>query len=784
MSALDRKLRRDVCRLWVQITAISLVMACGVATIILALGAYRSLSETRSAFYDRYRFATAFAGLNRAPLSLREPILQIPGVRSVELRIVKPFIIDIEGMSEPGTGIAVSIPDTQPAVNRLYLRSGRWPDSGRAGEVAVLESFALAHGLQPGDRFSVLLNGKRQTLTLTAIVLSPEYVYAIGPGDMVPDPRRFAVIFMPRSAMAAVHDMEGAFNDIALRLQPGVLLNDVSMALDAILKPYGGTGTIDRSQQTSHAFLDNELMQLRAMAAVVPPIFLLLSAFLVNMVLTRLIALEREQIGLMKAVGYGSIAIGWHFTKLTLVIAVLGILIGFLFGNVLGRGMTRLYASFYSFPFLVFSDSMDLYAVAGAFSVSAALAGSVRAIVGVLRLTPAVAMLPPQPVGYRSFLGRGVTRHISQLNLMAIRHLLRWPLRAAMTAFGTSLAVGLLITALFTYDSVAFMIDTVFFRTERQDATVMLSEAAGPGALSSLRRLPGVMRAEPYRSTLVVLRRDHRARRLSITSIAVNADLFRPLDKKMNVTIIPPVGLLISERVAALLELKSGDMVEVELLDFGGRRVSVSVSAVIESYVGLAVFMSPEALDRLIGDGPRISGARLALDVAQLPQFYHAVKATPGIGAIALQRVSHAHFRETIENNIFIMTSVYVALAVIITFGVVYNTARIHLSERARELASLRVLGFSRSEASGVLLTEIIVLIAIAQPVGWLLGTGFAWSVVRGFESDLFRIPFVIERATYAKSSLIVVTVAAISALIVRRRVDRLDLVRVLKTRE
>lgn len=787
MSMLDRKLVRDLVRLWAQALAVALVMACGVATIIISVGAYRSLMETRDAFYDRYRFASVFASATRAPLTLRERLAAIPGVAGVELRIVEPVLLDMPGMAEPATGIAVSIPDHgEPAVNRLYLRSGRLPEPGRSSEVAVIESFAMAHRMQPGGTFEAIMNGRKRTLTVTGVVLSPEYVYAISQGDFVPDPRRFGVFFMPRSSMAGLFDMEAAFNDAALRTQRGAEQDAVIAAVDTILKPYGGAGAHGRDDQLSHAFLDAELSGLRGMAAVVPPIFLFVAAFLVNMILSRLIALEREQIGLLKAVGYSRTAIAWHYAKLTLVIAMAGIAIGAIAGSWAGRGMTRIYAEFFSFPFLIFRESLDLHAIAAGVTALAALAGAARAIMGVLSLPPAVAMQPPAPTRYRAVLaGAGLhARLFSQLTIMALRHLLRWPVRTLLTTFGASLSVALLVTATFSIASIDYLVDTVFFRAERQDATLTFMQDRAPRALQAVAALPGVMRAEPFRSTPVTLRNGVRERRLAITGVPEGADLSRILNHDLNPVEPPEAGLLISDHVADLLALKIGDMVEVELLARDRRVARVPVTDIVQSYMGLAVYMNAQALDRLIGDGPRLSGVRISVDPAALDRLYAAVKQTPALASIALQGVSRERFRETIAENITIMTTVFTGLAVIITFGVVYNSARIQLSERARELASLRVLGFTRTEVSSVLLIELAVVVALAQPLGWVLGYLFSWAMVEGMGSDLFRMPFVVHPPTFAAASLVVLATAIVSALIVRRRIDRLDLVRVLKTRE
>lgn len=785
---LDRKLVRDLGRLWAQALAVALVMACGVMTLILALGATRALDDTRSAFYDRTRFGEIFATATRAPENLKSAILSINGVSAVVTRVVKPVIIDIDGMAEPATGMLISIPDHgAPAVNQLYLRSGRLPEPGRTNETAIIEAFAEAHGFKPGDRFDVLINGNKRTLSITGITLSPEHVYAIGPGDMVPDQRRFGVMHMRRAALEGAYDMEGAFNDVALTLSRNADAEEVMARLDAILEPYGGTGAYDRSDHPSDAFLDAELTQLRAMAQVIPPIFLFISAFLVNMILTRLIALEREQIGLLKAVGYSNAAIAWHYAKMTLVISLVGVAIGAVAGTRLGRGMASLYGEFFSFPFLVFSREPDLYVIATLITFAAALAGAAKAIWSAVALPPAVAMRPPAPTGYRSLFGGpagGFRLPVSQLTVMALRHLVRWPVRTALTTLGTALPVALLITSLFAFDSIDSMIDTVWFRADRQDATLTFAAERSEEAIRAVAKLPGVIAAEPFRSEAATLRNGHRSRRIQIIASDPVTDIGRVLDQDFGAIELPPKGILLSERLAAHLALSPSDQVEIELSDDQGRIAFAPLVGVTNSYVGLNAYMSRDALDRLSGQGVQISGARIIVDENMLDELYREIKQTPAIASVALQGVSRDKFRATIEENIGISVTIYVSLALIITVGVIYNSARIQLSERARELASLRVFGFTNGEVSSVLLTELAVMVLLAQPLGWLIGRGFSELVAQGFENDLFRMPLIINPPTYAIASLVVLGAALVSALIVRRRIDRLDLIRVLKTRD
>ena len=787
MRVLDIKLYRDLIRLWPQVLAISLVMACGVAVFVMSISATRSLEGTRDAFYDRYRFASVFKSVNRAPVYLEKRIKQIPGVSSVELRVVQPIVIDVAGMVEPASGLVISIPDKgEPSVNRLYLRNGRLPEPGKTGEIAVLEAFAVAHALSPGDTLTALINGRKRQLTIVGVVLAPEYIYVVGPGELIPDPGRFGVLFMPRKVVSALYDMEGAFDDIALTTLRDANINSIVDALDTLLKPYGGGGAYARSDQVSHAFLDNELTQLRAMASVIPLIFLAIAAFLVNMILSRLIALEREQIGLLKAVGYYTLAVAWHYAKLAIVIAVIGFIIGTVTGIWLGRSLMKLYAEFFSFPFLIYSRNFDLYFIAGFVAAAAAVTGATKAIWETVTLAPAVAMRPPAPERYRSPTLSNIQSmaFFSRLSVLAVRHLIRRPIRTLLTVLGTALSVALLITSLFPFDSIDSMIDTIYFRTNRQDATVEFNKSLSPAAITDMSALGGVLNVEPYRASAAVIKNGHREKRVFIQGLPKNSQLQQVLD--IDSETIRPLsgGLMVSERLADALRLKIGDQADVEILQQVNRVVSVPVSAIAQNFTGLRVYMDTEAMDRLLSGGPRISGVQISMDENQLDKIYHAVKFTPGIASVALTDFSRRKFREVIGKNILISTTVYIVLAVIITFGVIYNSARIQLSERARELASLRVFGFTRWEVSSVLVLELAIIVLAAQPVGWLLGYGFSALVTVGFETDLFRIPLIINLSTYAHSSMIVIIAAALSTIVVVRRVANLDLIRVLKTRE
>jgi len=788
MRVLDIKLFRDLKRLWAQVLAIALVIAGGVASLVLAVGSYRSLDETRIAYYERYQFADVFASVRRAPKTLAARIAEIPGVAAVDPRIAKLALLDVPNFRQPATGQIISLPESgQPALNRLYIRVGRLPEPGSLEEVVVNENFANAHAFAPGSRFSAILNGRKRELVVAGIALSPEFIYAIGPGDMmVPDDRRFGIIWMSERTLANVYDLEDAFSSVTLKLSREAIEAEVIERLDALLDRYGGRAAYGRKDQASHAFLEHELDMLRNMSRTLPPIFLLVAAFLVNLTLSRLVALEREQIGLLKAVGYGSPAIASHYIKLVIVIVLIGIAIGGVAGSWLGILVTKLFGEFFRFPFLVFIQSPDLYVTAAGLSLVTAIGGAIFALRDVVRLPPAVAMQPPSPPVFRHFLPArfALDKIISQPAMMMLRNIAHHPVRAGFTTLGMALAAAILVVSLFFRDTMEQLIDVTFFMADRQDATVSFIEKRPHDVVNQVARLPGVLAVEPYREVAARIRNGNIARRLMSSGRPRGANLSRIIDVDLRTVEMPETGLAISAMLGKILGVNVGDFVEVDLLEERRRTVSLPIVALVEDYFGIRGMMDAKALSRLMREAPAVDSVQLSFDENQRDLLYDALKAMPIVSGMALQRVSLVNFRETVALLISMMASIYTGLAATIAFGIVYNSARISLSERARELASLRVLGFTRGEVLRILLLELALLTLIAQPLGWAIGYGLAWIMRTNLAGELMRVPLTIANLTYVLASAIVIVAAVLSALVVRQRVNRLDLVTVLKTRD
>lgn len=788
IKALDRKLLRDLWHMRGQAMAISLVIAAGISVFVMMVNTLVSLELTQQTYYERFRFAEVFAQVTRAPQAIATRIEAIPGVATVHPRVVKHVTLDVSGMAEPALAQMVSIPGRpKDGLNQLYLRAGRYIESDRSREILVSEGFANAHKLRPGDVLTAVLNGRKQDLRIVGVALSPEFIYQLPPGEVMPDDRRFAVIWMGHRALQSAFNMDGAFNDVSLTLLPGASEPEVIERINALLKTYGGVGAYARKDQASHQFISSEIEGLRGMGFMVPLIFLAVAAFLLNVVMVRVIDTQREQIAALKAFGYSNLAVGMHYGKFVMVIVAAGTVVGVASGAYLGKGLTAIYTAFYHFPVFIFK--LDTRVLVGAIGIAlfAALFATLTAVRRAVQLPPAEAMRPQPPASFKPTVVErmGLQRMFSPAARMVLRHLERNWGKSMITCVGIGMAAAVLVVGSFTMDSMTYVMDSQYEIAQRQDVTISLVERDEASVLHDIAHLPGVLEMEGYRVVPARLRFGHNSRRVRITGLDPDARLFRLIDMYRNKVPLPPGGVVMSKKLAEVLNVEPGDTITVEIME--GRRPEreIKVAALVDDFTGVSAYMTRESLNQMMHEGDVISGAYLSVEDHRVDALYTALKNTPRIAGVALKGAARESFENTVSDNMMQMRGAIIFFACIIAFGVVYNAVRISLSERGRELATLRVIGFTRGEVSSILLGELALLTAVGIPVGLFMGYGMAWAVVNtAFNTELFRIPLVIYPQTFAYAAVVVATAALVSGLIVRRRIDQFDLVAVLKSRE
>ncbi len=788
MRALDRKVLRDLWHMRGQVLAIGVVVAAGIAALIMSLSTLEALEETTAAYYERYRFGDVFAHVKRAPQSVESRLATLPGVRTVQTRVSSFATLDIEGFAEPVMGQFVSVPSgRQPVLNQLAVRSGRLPEFSSRDEVVVNEPFAEAHGLGNGDSIVAIINGNRRELRIVGTALSPEFVYALGPGALMPDDRRFGILWMEYDTLAAAFDLHGAFNSVSLDLDRGANTAEVVQQLDRLLERYGGVGARARDTQLSNWFVMNEIEQLGTLSVVLPTLFLVVSAFLTNMVLGRLVATERGQIGLMKAFGYSRTEVGLHYAKFVVGIVIVGSVIGIAAGTWLGRYNTQMYTDFFRFPILLYRPSTSAMTIAVGVSLASALLGSAGAVRKAASLPPAQAMNPPAPTVFRRMRlwNTRAGRWLDQGTRITLRNVIRAPLRSALTMAGVAASVGLLVLAIQWNDSLNYLGESYFYRAQHQDASIGLVEPQSTSIVRDFMHLPGVLAAEPLRIASADFSVGVRTHRGAITGVTEGAWL-QPVfdDATGRVVPIPPDGLVLGRMLADKLGVTIGDSVRLEVLEGRRPEVALPVVALIETYIAMPAYMELGALNRILMEPPSTEYVSILVDRREQPALYAKLKELPLVSAVMLRQAAIDSYHDTLVENIMVFITLFATLACALGFGVAYNSARIALSERGRELATLRVLGFSRGEISYILLAEVGLLIVLALPFGCLLGRGLAEIMAASFSTELFRVPLIIAPSTYGLSIVIALAATILSALVVRHRVDHLDLVKVLKTRE
>ena len=787
LTPLDLKLFRDLGRMKGQIVAVSLVMACGLAMMIMTRSIILTLESTRDAYYQRKRLADVFASLKRAPMSLADRIAELPGVAAIEPRVVVDATLDLEGVTEPASAHLVSLPEDRPqTLNQVFIRQGRLPLTGERQQAVVSESFALANKLQIGDSIVAIINGHRDTLIICGIGLSPEFVFEARPGQTLPDNKRYGVFWMNYKAIAVPYNLDGAFNDISVDLAPGAPVGPVMAEMDRLLADYGAMGAYTQSDHNSAKRLDDELRVVRALSVAYPIVFLSVAAFMVNAVLARLVRLQREQIAQLKALGYSSWQVGRHYLNYALVIVVLGTLIGGVAGRYLGGGLINIYTLFFRFPALNFHMDYSALGLALVVSAGASIIGVVSVVWMAVKLPPAEAMRPEPPADFKpSLLERlGITRGSSPAFRMALRNIERRPLQAVFTIFGLALATGLMVLPGSMADSIDYLLTYQWNDVQRQDVVVFFSEPGSAPALHDLEQLHGVQRAEQVRAVQARIHHGHHSRKLSIMGLPRDADLNRLLDEQRRLIVLPEEGIVMSAKLGEILGARIGDVVQIEALEGQRATRDVAIRGFMRDFAGVSAFMNIDALHRLMREGDTISGAYLAVDQAQWSEFMREVKDTPRVAITLVKQDQIDSFRSTTGQSIGIIRKLYLVLAIIVAFGVVYNSARIALSERSRDLATLRVIGFTQREIAGVLLGELILLIVVALPAGLLFGKGLATFVINAISTETVRMPLQISLYTYTMAVFVVLLASCASFAVVSRMLSKLDMVGVLKARD
>ena len=785
IKTLHLKLLRDLSTLKAQALSISLLIICGVSLLIGSWSAYRALIDARDSFYTQYAFADLFIDVKKAPLSLTPQIQSIEHVSGVEPRIVLDGLIDLK-QGEPAVGRFISNPSgSQPKLNRLYLRKGRLPSAHRELEVAVHEGFAQAHHIELGQRIDLTIQGKRKQARVVGVALSPEYIYALSPFAPLPDDQHFGVIWMPIEALEEIGAMHGAFNQICVSTED-VELNPIKTSMDRILKQYGGKGAYSRDQQPSHQFVNDEILQQKTTALVTPFVFLGVAAFLIQITSSRLVSLHRIPIATLKALGYTSREVSSHYLTLITLILTMGALPGLVFGAGLGQLYSKSYEHFFRFPNIDFSLSTPVSLLGLLSGILPGLLGAYRSIRAVFQLSPADAMKPPAPLAFHSgwMETLPIMKHLRASQRMTLRTLLFRPFRLLFSTLGNSAALALIIVAISWNDTIEFLLNTQFHYVQREDASVLLTHPIKPGGVRELLTLPGVLDAEGYRTSPIRLHFMNHKKELSLMGWPHEPRLRGRFDSHLKKTHWPGAGIVLSRYFETCWGMKRGDLVEVETLEGKPRRKWVQLSEFSDELIGVSASTDLQTLSFILDESPTYNLILLRTDPEQNTRLYIQLKQLPVVSGVHFKSSLYQGFKRTMGSIIEISMIILTLFALCLALGVIYNSVRVSLSERCREIASLRVLGFTQRETNQILFTESALQTSFSLLPGCCLGWWITRLILKGVNTEVFAFPVVMNQSTYCRAILVILFGFILSTLLTAPLSAKLSLADALKAQD
>jgi putative ABC transport system permease protein len=785
VKTLRRKLVRDLWRQRYQCATIALLVGCGIASFVGATSASASVQASRSAFYDDGRFADVFVHLKRAPRAVLDRLRELPGVAAVEGRVVGDFRLVMDASAEPVVARFVSIGwPTETQLNQTRIVSGRSVEPASSDEVVLSEGFAQTWRIAPGSTVSAVINGRLGKLRVVGVANSPEFVWASNPHTGLPDPWHFGVAWMDADALAEATGLVGAFNDVAIQLAVDADEAETLRRVDAILEPYGGLGAVGRADQPSAKLLEQKVAQLARLARTLPLVFLGVASFLLNILLSRIVATQREQIATLKALGYRTRELTAHYLELALTICALGVVFGWVLGALATEAILVAYAHYFRFPEYLFRFDIGSGLAATVIAVAAGAVGAFLAVRRTISVPPAEAMRPEAPPSYRRTPLDALYAVVPPALRMVLREAQRRPGRLLLSASSIALATAIVVVGGVMSDSIEEVLRLQFEVSHREDMTVTLDEARPWQAVLDAANIPGVRRAEGQRQVPVRLRAGPRWRSTAILGVGPNMDLYRLLGADQRPLRLPPAGLSLSKVLGDELGVAAGDEIDVEVLESDRRKVRVPVAALVDDLLGTTGYMSSDELAHLLGEAPRANLLLLAVDRLDVDQVTERLEALPAVSAVSRPSIDRGLVRAQIADEFLAMQVILDIFAAAIAVGVVYNNARIALEMRSRDLATMRILGFARGELAVVLLGEQVIQMALGIAPGLYLGRAIGALALKTIDRDLLRLPLEVTPSSYVSAVCVVLLAAWMSGLLVRRRSDRLDLVAVLKARD
>ncbi len=792
-GVLTRKLLRDLWRRKGSLAALVVIVMIGTMIFVAYQSVYRDLYGAWSRYSSELRLCDGVIDVKRAPAWAVSSLEEMPGVERVRGRVSLSALIDLEDQVIPVAGNAISMPDSREraALNNIRLIRGGWFSGPEADEVILDNNFAEAHGLRPGDRIKVTLLDKQHDLLVVGAATSAEFIYLIPPsGGFAPDPERYGVLYMPERFLQRSGDLEGAWNQVLVK-STNARTRDIENLLTTIehrLDPYGVSNSGLMLEQASVKFLLDEMNGVETAAKIMPVIFLGVAALILNVIMSRLVAQERIVIGTLRALGYSRGAVFRHYLAFGGFVGLMGGVLGVLLGMQAESGLTAVYGTMFTMPYIAPHFYPGVMGIGLVIGIVFSLLGSLKGVRNAMRLEPAEAMRPPPPERGGKVLPERIPALWRLLPFrwkMIMRAVFRNPFRSGVTIFAGMISTAMILATVTMTDALDYLMEYQFDKMNHHDISVSLRDAEGDDIMTEITRLPGTAYAEQQLAVPCDLRRGGVSKRTAVTGLTQAHRLTTPLDKDGKPIRIPEQGLLLTKKLAEILDVQPGDTLHLRPLIGERREIEAPVVATYQTYMGLSAYADIGYLSRLLGEESAANTMLLRQQPgSDMEPFYAAIAKRPAVVGFAERERALNQVEEEFGQMMNVSLFIMVFIAGCVAFGSVFNSALVSLSERQREVGTLRVLGYTPLHVAEIFSGESFMLNFIGIVFGMGLGVALAYGLSVAYNTELYRFPTVVYPQRVVEAALIMAFFITAAQLVILRMIRKLDWLEVLKVKE
>lgn len=787
MSILFKNLLRDIKKSKGQFISILIIVILGVTFYTSLNSAFKNLSNSSIKYYEEYRLADLWIDLDKAPISIKEKVEKLSNVEMVTGRIVKDASINIS--DENATLRFITLPDIKSnIVNDLTIKSGRYFSESDSNQCLLDEDFFKANNLKLGEYIYPVINGNQAKLKVLGVVKSPEFIYTLkDSGELIPDNKRFGIIYIKQSFGEAIFDLKGSVNNISIKVKSGSDVDEVKDDVKKLLKNYGVKSSIDRKQQTSTMMVDAEIKKLQSTGGSFPVIFFMVASVIIYIMMGRMVENQRIQIGVMKALGFTNVQVLIYYMSYSTIIAVSGSLIGSILGTYMGFSITKLLNQYFNLPL----SNTQIY---GEFVIPAFLLTLIFCLFAgynsckiIFKIMPSEAMREKSPISGKKIVVEKVDfiwRNINKLERIIMRNLFRYKRRVLLTSLGVIFSSAILLVAFSMNDSVNFMIKQQYGSIQNYDIKVKFSKLLSINDLSTIKDIQHVVEFEPILETGIELSNGWKSKEVGFTALTQNPKMYKVEDKSGNSVTLPQNGLLISEKLANILGIKVNDSVNVKFFFPEKEEKKMVVKGIVVQYLGLSTYTSMNNLNSVLGEGVIANSAVLKLESSAFEnEVKNKLKDMPGVSSVE----SKADSSNALTKNMEAMKStigMLIMLSATLLIAVLYNIATINIFERQRELATLKVLGFNNKEVKKLIFNENYIISIFGIIIGLPLGTWLGGYLIEASSTDAYSIPYVVEFKSYVITIILTLIFTVITNMALMRKIKAINMLEVLKNKE